>query len=269
MPEEIKTETRSAGGLWWNLGVTGPEDGHPVVLLHGFPEHWKTWVPQMHALGAAGYRVYAPDLPGYGDTDEPTSYDARAVAAQISELLEGISTEGVHLIGHDWGGMIGHYVASEHPASVRSFVAASSPHPAAFMGVFRDPSQLLRSSYVLLFQVPGVEHALASNFLIDKITMGAVTDIQDSAAMARGLEYYRANLKPWGLDRTPPGPIKQPGLVIHPIHDIAIGSALMKESAKQFDDLRGYEEVDSHHFLQRGATEKFNELLVGFLKEVS
>ena len=269
MAQEIQTETRSAGGLWWNLGVTGPKNGAPVVLLHGFPEHWKTWVPQMQALGAAGFRVYALDMPGYGQTDEPPSFDARAVASITADLLDGISTEGVHLIGHDWGGMIGHYVASEHPASVRSFVAASSPHPAAFSGVFRDPTQLLRSSYVLLFQVPGVEHALASRFLIDKTTMGAVTDIQDPSAMARALEYYRANLKPWSLDQTPPGSIKQPGLVIQATRDVAIGSALMKETAKQFDDLRGYEEVDSHHFLQRGATTRFNELLVGFLKEVS
>ena len=269
MAEEIKTETRSAGGLWWNLGVAGPEDGAPVVLLHGFPEHWKTWVPQMQALGAAGFRVYAPDMPGYGQTDEPTSYDARAVASMTAELLEGISTEGVHLIGHDWGGMIGHYIASEHPATVRSFVAASSPHPAAFTGVFRDPTQLLRSSYVLLFQVPGVEHALASGFLLDKTTMGAVTDIKEPKELARGLEYYRTNLKPWGLDRTPPGPIKCPGLVIQATRDIAIGNALMEATAKQFEDLRAYEEVDSHHFLQRGATERFNELLVGFLKEVA
>ena len=269
MAEEISNETRSAGGLWWNLGVTGPEDGQPVVLLHGFPEHWRTWVPQMQALGGAGFRVYAPDLPGYGGTGEPTSYEARDVASAIAELLEGISTEGVHLVGHDWGGMVSHYVASEHPAVVRSLVAASAPHPGALSGIFRDPTQILRSWYVGLFQIPGIEHALASSFLIDKVTMGAVSQIEDSAEMARALEYYRTNLKPWELGRTPPGRIKQPGMVIHAVRDIAIGSALMEETAKQFDDLRGYEEVESHHYLQRGATTRFKELLVGFLKEVS
>lgn len=269
MAKEITTETRSAGGLWWNLGVTGPKNGAPVVLLHGFPEHWKTWVPQMHALAGAGFRVYAPDLPGYGETGEPTSYDARVIAEAVAELLGNISTDGVHLIGHDWGGIVSHYVASEHPASVRSFVAASAPHPGAFTAVFRDPTQLLRSWYVMMFQIPGVEHPLASSLLLDKTTMGAVSDIEDSADLARALEYYRTNLKPWGLDRTPPGRIKQPGFVIHARRDIAIGSALMKETAKQFDDLRGYEEVESHHFLQRGATERFDELLVGFLKQVA
>lgn len=269
MAGEIDIETRSAGGLWWNLGVTGPEDGQPVVLLHGFPEHWRTWVPQMHALGAAGFRVYAPDLPGYGETTEPVSYEARALASSIVELLENISASSVHLVGHDWGGMVAHYVASEHPASVRSFVAASAPHPGAFSAVLRDPAQILRSWYVGLFQLPGVEHALASGFLIDKVTMGAVSSIENSEELARALEYYRTNLKPWKLGRTPPGRIKQPGMVVHAARDIAIGSALMEETAKQFDDLRSYEEVESHHFLQRGATSRFNELLVGFLKEVS
>lgn len=269
MAEEIELETRSAGGIWWNLGVTGPGDGQPVVLLHGFPEHWRTWVPQMQALGGAGFRVYAPDMPGYGETGEPLSYDARSVAENVAELLENISAQGVHLIGHDWGGMIGHYIATEHPASVRSFVAASSPHPSAFSAVLRDPFQLLRSWYVMLFQIPGVEHALASGPLIDKTTMGAVSAIEDPGAMARALEYYRTNLKPWALDHTPPGKIKQPGMVIHATRDIAIGAELMKRTADQFEDLRGYEEVDSHHFLQRGATERFDELLVSFLKEVS
>ena len=269
MAEEIELETRSAGGLWWNLGVTGPEDGAPVVLMHGFPEHWRTWALQMHALGAAGFRVYAPDLPGYGETTAPTSYDSRAIASVFAELLENISTDGVHLIGHDWGGMIGHYVASEHPSTVKSFAAVCAPHPGAFSSVLKDPAQMLRSWYVMLFQLPGIEHALASRFLLDKTTMGAVSAIEDPEALARALEYYRSNLKPWHLDRTPAGPIKQPGFVIHAARDIAIGAALMEATAEHFEDLRGYEVVDSHHFIQRGATERFNELLVGFLREVS
>lgn len=269
MADEIGIETRNAGSLWWNLGVTGPQDGAPVILLHGFPEHWRTWVPQMQALGAAGFRVYAPDLPGYGETEAPPSYDSRVIAEKVAELIENISPEGAHLVGHDWGGIAGHYVASDYPATVRSFVAASAPHPAAFPAVLRDPIQMFRSWYVMLFQVPGVEHALASGVMIDKTTMGAVSAIEDPGAMARAIEYYRTNLKPWHLDRTPPGRIKQPGLVIHAERDIAIGAALMERTAEQFDDLRGYEVVPSHHFLQRGATMRFNELLVTFLKSVS
>lgn len=258
-----------AGGLRWRVAVAGPENGPPVLLLHGFPEYWATWLPQIPALVGAGFRVFAPDMPGYGGTDEPDSYDIEELAHCLADLSIQLGRDGVHLVGHDWGGMIGHAVAAQHPHGVLSFVAACAPHPAAFSGVLRDPKQLLKSYYVALFQVPGIEHLLGRKETIERLSPQAVSEIEDAAAMRRALSYYRANLAPWKLGRTKVGRIEQPGLVIHAARDVAIGRTLMEATAAQFDDLRGFEILDSSHFIQRSRPDALNATLLGFLRSVA
>jgi pimeloyl-ACP methyl ester carboxylesterase len=258
-----------AHGLEWNVAVAGPESGPAVLLLHGFPEYWGTWMPQITALAGAGFRVYAPDMPGYGGTDEPDSYDLEELADCVADLRIQLDQDGVHLVGHDWGGMVGHAVAALHPNAVRSFVAASAPHPAVLSQGRADPAQVLRSRYVALFQIPGIEFVLSHKALLEKATAGARTKIDDAASMARALAYYRANLRPWSLSGKALGRITQPGLVIHAARDIAIGQPLMEATAEQFDDLRDFVVLDGHHFLQRSCTEEFDRTLLTFLRSVS
>jgi hypothetical protein len=60
-----------------------------VVLLHGFPEFWYAWRHQIPALADAGYRVVAPDLPGYNTSDKPPrvrDYRPRALAEDVADL---------------------------------------------------------------------------------------------------------------------------------------------------------------------------------------
>jgi haloacetate dehalogenase len=85
--------------------------GPPVVLLHGFPETSFAWRFQIPAL-APHYRVLAPDLRGYGETDKPSKgYDKRTMANDIVELLKTLGVGRVTLIGHDRGA---------RPASLRT-----------------------------------------------------------------------------------------------------------------------------------------------------
>jgi pimeloyl-ACP methyl ester carboxylesterase len=267
--QTIEEQTMFAGGLSWRVAVAGPEDGPAVLLLHGFPEYWATWRPQIPALARAGFRVYAPDLPGYGGTDEPDSYDIEELANCIADLRIQLDQDGVHLVGHDWGGMIGHVVASQHPHAVRSFVAACAPHPAAFSSVLRDPSQLLKSYYVALFQIPGIEYLLGRKETLERLSPQSVSRIEDPEAMRRALSYYRTNLAPWKLGRAKVGRIEQPGLVIHAARDVAIGRTLMEATAAQFDDLHDFKIIDGTHFLQVSRTEEFNATLLSFLSEVA
>jgi pimeloyl-ACP methyl ester carboxylesterase len=262
--------TLYAAGLAWRVAVAGPEDGPVVLLLHGFPEYWGTWLPQIPALAGAGFRVYAADLPGYGGTDEPDSYSLDELARCVADLRIQLDQDGVHLVGHDWGGIIGHVLAAEHPHAVKSFAAVCAPHPATFAGaLFRDPLQLLRSSYAALFQVPGLEFLLGHKDTIERLAAGSVTEIDDAQAMRQALSYYRTNLVPWKLGRTEAGRISQPGLVVHAARDVAIGQALMEATSEQFDDLRGFEILDSSHFVQRSATDELNASLLAFLRDVA
>ena len=267
--EGIEEQYMTAGGMTWRMGVTGPEDGAPVVLLHGFPEYWRTWTKVMPALASAGYRVFAPDMPGYGGTDEPPTYELGDLAACMSDLLLRIDPSGVHLVGHDFGGIVGHAVASEHPPSVRTFVATCAPHPGSFPGVGRNPTQIARSWYVGAFQIPMIERVLGHQGLIAKLAPAARSEIDSAEKMGRALAYYRANLKPWSAMTLRVGRITQPGMVVHAKKDVAITAGLMEATTGQFDDLREYVELDCGHFLQNQCPDLLNRTLLRFLKEVA
>ena len=264
----VTEERIFAGGLNWRVAVAGPPSGPAVLLLHGFPEYWRTWEAQIPVLAGAGFRVFAVDLPGYGGTDEPDSYSMEEIARCIADLRIELDQDGVHLIGHDWGGMLGHVVATQHPYAVKSFVAACAPHADALRRVLRDPRQLMRSWYVGLVQIPGIEHIIGRKEVISKASPRCVTQIDSAAEMGRALAYYRANLRPWRL-RSEIGPIEQPGLVIHAARDPAIGRDLMEDTAARFDDLRGFEVIDGGHFVHRTRSAEFNAAVLRFLEDVA
>jgi epoxide hydrolase 4 len=256
----------AAGGIDWRVGVAGPAAGRTVVLLHGFPEYWRTWSAQFLPLTAAGFRVVAPDLPGYGGTEEPPSYEIKDLGELVAELCRVVDPRGVDLVGHDWGGMIAQVAAADHPEAIQRLGVACAPHPATFSGALRDPLQILRSWYVGLFQVPKVEGVLSEGTRLEKVIPGAVSEIEDSTQLARALAYYRANLQPWGLKGSRTGRITQPGLVIHAEKDRHIGARLMEATAEMFDDLRAFERIDSGHFVQRERADLFNDILLRFLR---
>jgi pimeloyl-ACP methyl ester carboxylesterase len=85
-----------ANGIDLHLAEAGPASGRPVVLLHGFPDSWKLWRSQVAALAAAGHRVLAPDLRGFGRTTRPPAveaYRSRTLVADVTGLLDVVGVE--------------------------------------------------------------------------------------------------------------------------------------------------------------------------------
>lgn len=150
----------SANGLQFRVRVSGPERGPLAVLLHGFPETGDAWSHLSHALAATGWRVAAPDQRGYGGSDKPAGVRAYALDTLADDVLHLCSALGQRqfcVVGHDWGGVVAWHLAARNPDRVRAACILNAPHPgslASFM--LTHPLQLLRSSYVGLFQVPGV-----------------------------------------------------------------------------------------------------------------
>ena len=96
--------------------------GPPVILLHGFPETSFAWRFQIPAL-ARHYRVIAPDLRGYGETDKPSKgYDKRTMANDVVELLETLGVGRVALVGHDRGARVATRLVKDHPELVDRLV---------------------------------------------------------------------------------------------------------------------------------------------------
>lgn len=151
------------------------DSGSPLVLcVHGFPDTPSTWTPLSGPLVDAGYRVVAPWLPGYAPSSSGSALDPMSVADRLLALIDELSPDDpVHLVGHDWGAICAYLMLYKQPSRFRAAVTLAIPHLRAIEANAPDhPTQLLRSSYIALFQIPVVsERALRlRNFaMVDKL----------------------------------------------------------------------------------------------------
>jgi pimeloyl-ACP methyl ester carboxylesterase len=124
-------------------------DGPPLVLLHGWPQHWWAWRKVIPAL-AEERRVLCPDLRGLGWSDAPPgSYAKEQWAADTVALLDALDLDRVDLAGHDWGGLVALLAALRAPERVRTVTALSILHPWP-----RPPAPSLRALVPLAYQLP-------------------------------------------------------------------------------------------------------------------
>src|SRR5262245_17272407 len=102
--------------------VTGGS-GPALVLLHGFPQHWREWRLIMPRLADAGYTVLAPDLRGFGLSDRPlAAYDVATVSEDVRQLIKQLGHTDVRVVGHDLGAAVGYALAAAHPDEVNRLV---------------------------------------------------------------------------------------------------------------------------------------------------
>lgn len=118
----------AANGARFHVAALG--DGPLIVMLHGFPEFWWAWRHQMEPLAAAGWRVAAMDLRGYGGSDKtPRGYDPATFTADVSGVIKSLGERSAVLVGHGWGAYVAWAAAAMRPAHVRALAALSMPHP--------------------------------------------------------------------------------------------------------------------------------------------
>jgi pimeloyl-ACP methyl ester carboxylesterase len=114
-----------AAGLTWHYVEAG--QGEPLVFLHGLPESWYSWHYQLEAL-SDDYRVIAIDLKGYGQSDKSDGdYSADRVAEEVLALLDTMGLERFNLVTHDWGTLLGDFIAGRHPERVIKWVRMQAP----------------------------------------------------------------------------------------------------------------------------------------------
>ncbi|MBJ8344381.1 alpha/beta fold hydrolase [Antrihabitans sp. YC2-6] len=111
---------RGEGSAALNVAIGG--DGHPIVLLHGFPQTHLMWRHVARTL-AEQYLVIVPDLRGYGASDKPDAqspdtYSKRTMARDIVNVARAIGAERFSVVGHDRGALVGVRAALDHPETI-------------------------------------------------------------------------------------------------------------------------------------------------------
>jgi pimeloyl-ACP methyl ester carboxylesterase len=266
-----------SSGVNLNVEITGPEDGRPVLLLHGFPDSGRLWSKQVKALSDAGYRVIVPDQRGYGQSDKPTDVDAYSIiflAADVAAILDQVGVEKAAVVGHDWGAAVAWTAASLLPDRVDRLVALSVGHPLAFRATGLEQRE--KSWYMLLFQFEGIaEEWLSTDDWANLRSWGrhpdedaVIAELEASGSLTPGLNWYRANVHPRTLLEPAPAlpPIIVPTLGVWSSGDFALTEEQMTGSAAFVEGDWHYHRIDGPgHWMQLEAADEVNRLLLDFL----
>jgi pimeloyl-ACP methyl ester carboxylesterase len=127
---KVRHDYHNVLGLMMHVAEAGPEDGDPLILLHGWPQHWWMWRNQIAAFKDE-YRVICPDLRGLGWSQATRrGYKKEEMANDIVRLIDVLGLpKPVNLMGHDWGGWIGFLISILHPGVVNRYIALNIPPP--------------------------------------------------------------------------------------------------------------------------------------------
>ena len=134
-------------------------EGPLIILLHGFPEFWYSWRNQLEDL-SANYKVVAPDLRGYGESDKPKgvkNYHIDLIASDITGLINKLGHEKAIIVGHDWGGAVAWKLATSYKDYVEKLIILNCPPvEILFKSLFTNFRQFRRSWYIYFFQIPSL-----------------------------------------------------------------------------------------------------------------
>ena len=288
MSEDLNHEYVRANGIRFHCVTAG--DGPLVLLLHGFPEFWYAWRHQIPALSER-YRVVAPDLRGYGDTEKPrrvADYRTGVLAADVAALVDALGHKKAHVVGHDWGGGVAWITATDHPEIVDKLVVLNCPHPRVFAKALRSNlRQLGRSWYMFFFQLPWLPEAvfrLAPRQVVDRMfrRMAVRKDtfteedlrqfreaLQKPGALTAAINYYRATFRNFRAMRELEQSAKQiaaPTLLVWAENDVALGKELTYGMEPLFSStFRIHYVPNCSHWVNEEQPDLVNRLLLDFL----
>ncbi len=124
----VRHEYVDAAGLRTHVALAGPPDATPLMLVHGWPQHWWLWRHLIPTL-AESHFVVAPDLRGFGWTEAPADgYEKEQLASDLLALLDALGIQQVTWIGHDWGAWTGMLAALKAPDRFSRALLMSVPH---------------------------------------------------------------------------------------------------------------------------------------------
>lgn len=272
----LKGQTIAAGGVKLNVAVEGK--GPDVMLLHGFPDSASLWRNQIPALVDAGYRVIAPDLRGFGDSDAPVGrkhYTIDTIVQDVEAVMDRTGIKSCCLVGHDWGAIIGWAFAISRPERVERYVALSVGHPRSYSRAGIE--QKLRAWYAVSFQFKGIAEKVTKArdwFIMRRFTNNHpecerwIEDMSRPGRLTAGMNWYRANLVRMLVGDFPN--VKVPVMGIWSSGDRYLTERQMTDSAAYVEAPWRYERIEeSSHWIPLDAPRELNEVLMEYFGQGS
>ncbi len=280
-----------ANGQRFELAECGSGD-RLALCLHGFPEINYSWRFQMPLLAAKGWRVWAPNLRGYGASSKPEgvrAYGLDHLTQDVAALIDAAQAEGgakeVMLIAHDWGAIIAWYFAILKLRPLVRLVIMNVPHPKVGMRELRHWRQFRRSWYIFFFQLPRLPETMMAgkdargikgafyNMAVDKRQFGKdVLQTYADAALRPGaitamINYYRALVRHRNVVDVGSGRVETPTLMIWGEEDSALNIRCTEGTEAWVPNLTLHRLPGVSHWVQQEAPEKVNALLESWLSQ--
>jgi len=258
-----------ARGLRVHVALAGPDSGDPVVLVHGWPQHWWIWRGVMPALVDAGYRCICIDLRGHGWTDAPPDgYEKEQFASDVLATLDALGVERFKLVGHDWGGFAAFLIGLRAPERVEKLLAVSIMHP--WIRRQGGPVDLIKGllgasyQFVIASPVLGKQVVQRTPFIKTAISRGSAYSLPDDVSSAYAdrwkepdragatVAIYRAfllrELTAILRGRYRDQRLRVPAVLVYGKRDPVISAERLTGWEEHADDMR-VGEIDGGHFL--------------------
>ena len=283
---EISVDWVEANGLRFEVAMAGEGD-RLAICLHGFPELHYSWRYQIPLLVSMGYRVWAPNMRGYGATSRPTGvrkYALDHLTQDVAALIDASGAKEVTLIAHDWGAVVAWNFAIMKLRPLKRLVIMNVPHPMVGRREIGHWRQFKKSWYILFFQIPwlpekllgrgGEGEAIGQIFKKSSCNpekFGPEVQAIYSAAAARPgalnamVNYYRALLRHRDSVDLGDFHIEIPTLMVWGEEDVALNINCTVGTEEWVPNITLRRLPNVSHWVQQDAPERVNEILEDWL----
>lgn len=277
--------TIAPNGVDLHVEVHGPDDGYPIVALHGWPDSVRCW-DRVAPLLAGRHRVIAYDQRGFGRSgmpEDPRAYRVGEAVRDLAGVLEWAGARRASVVGHDFGGAVAWSAASALADRLDAVVVVAAPHPGRMRQVTGgDVRQWRNGFYAWLMQTddgldlltrdegrPMARFAFGGALPAEEVEAYRVEWFDPPERVRRMANWYRASYSP--LIMNPDTPIDMPrcplpARYVHGGRDFAFVPELATGSGAWVDG--PYDEVllaDAPHWIPQTAPEVLAELVVDWV----
>lgn len=268
-----------ANNLEFLVRVAGMQnEGPAVILLHGFPESSIMWLPLLDSAAANGYRVIAFDQRGYSPNARPSDREAYQIDHLVNDVLgvaNQVGFDRFHLVGHDWGAVVGWKTTMDFPDRIHTWTALTIPHIEVFFdSVLNHPEQQKRSAYIKKLQTPFLPellfHLNQDKFFKKKEDIWTPEQIaeykaihQEHGATTAALNWYRAmDVEKVISEKSLKKKITRPTLFLWGTHDPVIAPEIISEQKKLINAPFKITQLEAEHSLMQAKTDSVVQLIL-------